>query len=81
MIAQVAFAWDGVKYTKGDVLPVFNPSAMRHLSRRGYASNTAVMTVGRPFVNGTTIYAVGDATPVGLTDVQLRRLIAGRYLV
>ena len=79
--AQMAIIWDGVRYAKGDALPALSVSQLRHMRARGYANTAAVLVVGKPFTHLATHYSRGDAMPAGLTDVQLRRLIAGRYLV
>ena len=79
--AQVSFEWGGVQYAKVDPIPAFRESQMRHLRQRGYANTAATLVVGKPFTHGGTAYARGTAIPTGLTDAQLRRLVAGRYLV
>lgn len=79
--AQVTFSWGGVLYNKGDVLPLFRAAQMHHLRQRGYANSGTVLVVGKPFLNGGVAYATGAAMPAGLTDPQLRRLIASRHLV
>ena len=79
--AQMAFSWGGTKYTKGDLLPAFRPAQMRHLRQRGYADSGTTLVVGKPFLSGGVLLASGAAMPAGLTDAQLRRLIASRHLV
>ena len=79
--AQVNFSWGGVRYAKGDVLPTFRPAQMHHLRQRGYADSGTPLVVGKPFTNGGVLLASGAAMPAGLTDAQLRRLIASRHLI
>ena len=79
--AQMNIVWDGVRYAKGDSLPTMSVSQARHMRARGYANTAATLVVGKPFKHGGTTYASGAAMPAGLTDPQLRRLIAGRFLI
>ena len=81
MIAAVSFTWAGVAYAKGATLPAMSVSQTRHAQRRGYAQASALLVVGKPFTSGGVLQASGAAMPAGLTDSQLRRLIAGRFLI
>lgn len=79
--AQIAMVWGGVRYAAGDPLPAFRPSQMRHLRARGYVNTNGALVVGKPFTHLGVAHVRGGVMPTGLSNVQLRRLIAGRYLV
>ena len=81
MIAAVPFVWDKVSYAKGVILPAMSVSQARHARARGYAQNNVTLVVGKPFSSGGSSFAAGASAPAGLTDLQLRRLIAGRFLI
>jgi len=81
VIAAVPFTWAGLIYAKGAALSAMSASQTRHAQRRGYIQANALLVVGKPFTHGATHYSRGDAMPAGLTDPQLRRLIAGRFLI
>jgi hypothetical protein len=81
VIAAVPFIWDGTTYAAGDTIPAMSVTQSRHAQRRGYIKSGATLLVGKPFSSGGSAYASGAALPAGLTDIQTRRLVAGRFLI